>query len=149
MTTMPPISKYPQVTDLIPHRGAMLLIDEILALDESKATAAAVVRDSWPLIKDGLLGPTLLIEAIAQTVAAIYGWRRLQGVNLQRGYLVGVKSVVFYRANIPAGRSLTIHAEPLYEMATYGVFKGTVYCENQRAAEAEIQVLVKEGEEAS
>ena len=126
-----------------------MLIDEILgAWMRARPLRAAVVRDSWPLIKDGLLGPTLLIEVIAQTVAAIYGWRRLQGANLERGYLVGVKYATFHRADIPAGRSLTIHAESLYEMDTYGVFKGTVHCENELAAEAEIQVFVKEGGEA-
>lgn len=122
----------------------MLLVDEVLELDDSKATTAAVVRDDWPLIKDGLLGHTLLIELAAQTVAVVYGWRNLQGGDAQEGYLVGVKNSKFHTVDIPVGASVTSKVWPLYEMETYGVFKGTVYCEKELAAEVEIQVLVKE-----
>jgi predicted hotdog family 3-hydroxylacyl-ACP dehydratase len=69
----------------------MLLVDEMLELDDSKAASKALVRDDWPLIDNGFLGQTLLVEIVAQTVAAVYGWRRLQGGSAQRGYLVGIK----------------------------------------------------------
>lgn len=129
--------------DLIPHRGLMLLIDEVLELDESEATTATVVRDSWPLINNGTLGQTLLVELVAQTVAVVYGWRRIKGIDAQEGYLVGIKNAKFDTANIPVGSRLTTKVWPLYEMDAYGVFKGTVHCQSNSAAEIEIQVLVK------
>lgn len=139
------IAKYPSITELIPHRGVMLLVDEMLELDDSKATSVALVRDDWPLVDNGFLGQSLLIEIMAQTVAAIYGWRRLQGGGAQRGYLVGIKNAKLNSVAMPVGSSLTTKVEPLYEMDTYGVFKGNVHCGNEIAAEAEIQVLVQEG----
>lgn len=138
-------NKYPSVAELIPHRGVMRLIDEVLELDEGEATTASIVRNDWPLINDGLLGQTLLIEIAAQTVAVVYGWRRLNGKDAQEGYLVGVKNAKFQAADIPVGSKLTTRVWPLYEMDSYGVFKGTVHCGDELAAEAEIQVLVKLG----
>lgn len=56
------------VTDLIPHRAPMALIDEIVEIDlEGKSlTAAIVIRSEWT-------GNWVAIEYMAQTAAALAG----------------------------------------------------------------------------
>lgn len=57
------------VTELVPHRPPMVLIDEILDFDEESRslTAAIDVREEWK-------GNYVAIEYMAQTAAAVAGY---------------------------------------------------------------------------
>ena len=41
------------IEDLIPHRGRMLLLDDILRLDTEAAVSSTRVKETWPLV-DGI-----------------------------------------------------------------------------------------------
>ncbi len=50
---MEPYSDPYTVEDIIPHRGRMKLIDEILGYDGTTAETRATVTENWPLVENG------------------------------------------------------------------------------------------------
>ena len=96
------------ITDLLPHRGRMLLIDEILALAPNYGITAATVKTSWPLAGDNGVQPLVLIELAAQT-AGVYNSRQnlLEQDDAEtKGWLVGIKQTEFFIHNIPLYKAI-------------------------------------------
>jgi predicted hotdog family 3-hydroxylacyl-ACP dehydratase len=88
-----------QIEDLIPHRGRMKLIDEILEMDENRAVTRSVVRATWPLFDGESVSPLVLIELVAQTAGVSNAWERIKarGIDSEKmGWLVGIKSSRFF-----------------------------------------------------
>ena len=102
------------IKDLIPHRGRMLLIEEILEIDHSHAVTVAVADKSWPLAGNNGIQPLILVELAAQTAGVCNGWDRIinQGVDSEKkGWLVGVKQADFHVTTIPFNSRIIIRSE--------------------------------------
>lgn len=82
--------------DLIPHRGAMCLLDEIVAWDERRIAARANShrRPDNPLRRDGTLRAVHLCEYAAQAMA-VHGGLLAQrdGRVAAPGFLVSLRAV--------------------------------------------------------
>ncbi len=103
--------------DLLPHRGDLLLIDEILSLGPMHAVTRSKVRPGWPLAGEEGVQALVLIEVAAQTAGVCNGWDRIrtQGVDSdQMGWLVAVKRAEFFRDLLPLGRWVRAYAENTY-----------------------------------
>ena len=87
------------IEDLLPHRGRMLLIDEIIEVDDKKAVTGATVTELWPLFDGKAVSSLILIELVAQTAGIVNGWVRIEkkGKNSKKeGWLVGIKQSRFF-----------------------------------------------------
>lgn len=129
---------------LLPHRGRMLLVGEILSLDDEQATTLSVARRSWPLYRDGVVNPLILVELVAQTAGVHNGMRRLEarGEDSQtRGWLVGVKKAVFHVAAIALGESVTTTARNAFVFENLREITGTASIHGRLAAEVTLQVV--------
>lgn len=102
---------------LIPHAGAMCLIDEVVAWDEAAihARARSHVRDDNPLRSDGQLRALHLAEYGAQAMAIHGGLlARAQGAVAAPGYLVSLRDVELAVARIDdIDDALDVHAQRL------------------------------------
>jgi 3-hydroxyacyl-[acyl-carrier-protein] dehydratase len=84
------------IEQLLPHRKPMVMIDELVSFDQDSAVATKCFDDDSYGVDDGVVAEPLLIEALAQTVAAFHGkHRRLQGMEPTMGMLVGVNDFEF------------------------------------------------------
>jgi predicted hotdog family 3-hydroxylacyl-ACP dehydratase len=84
---------------LIPHRRPLRLIDEILEVDEDSAVTAATVAEQWPLFANGAVNPIVLIELVAQTALAHWGYTQIKksaDAVVRKGFLVGVQHADFF-----------------------------------------------------
>jgi predicted hotdog family 3-hydroxylacyl-ACP dehydratase len=100
------------ITDLVPHRGSMLLLDELLDDSLEVVRAAVTVRpDHLFLTPDGL--PAWVgVELMAQTVAAWAGLRRLErGEQIQLGFLLGTRKYECELPFFPVGARLVMSAQ--------------------------------------
>jgi predicted hotdog family 3-hydroxylacyl-ACP dehydratase len=102
---------------LIPHRGSMCLLDEVVAWDEGTIHARAVshTREDNPLRSDGRLRAIHLCEYGAQAMAVHGGLcARAAGGSASPGFLVSLRAVQLAVARIDdlAG-ALDVHAEKL------------------------------------
>lgn len=100
--------------DILPHRGNMVLISDILEADETHALTASVMSASFPLVEETGVQPLIMVELAAQTAGVCNGLERIrtQGIDSnQMGWLVGVKRAQFYVDCIPFGSTVVIRSE--------------------------------------
>ena len=129
---------------LLPHRGRMLLVGEILALDHEQATTLSVAQRNWPLYQDGIVSPLILVELVAQTAGVHNGLKRLKTQSSgseTRGWLVGVKNAVFHVSAILIGESVTTTARNAFVFENLREITGTAFINGRLAAEVILQVV--------
>lgn len=106
------MSRWP-ITELIPHGGDMILIDEVLRYgDEDIETRLRVRPDCLFSQADGSLPAWVGIELMAQSVAAYAGCQaRRAGAPVELGFLLGTRSFQCNVERFPAGSELRISAQ--------------------------------------
>jgi len=62
------------VEELLPHRGRMKLVDEIIEVDEERALTRSTVTDLWPFFDGKTVNALVLIELVAQTAGISNSW---------------------------------------------------------------------------
>ncbi len=100
--------------DLLPHRGNMLLIDEVLEADTSHAVTRTVISNSFPLLSEDGVGSLIMVELAAQTSGVCNGLDRIQSEGRDSGtmgWLVGIKRAHFHIDCIPLGGTVVTCAE--------------------------------------
>ena len=119
------------VRDLLPHRGAMLLVDKVRSVDleDRRITCSAIVREDSLFLHRGTLQMCSLVEYMAQTMAAFVGYRgRKAGEStVHRGYLVGARKLEFVEATLLVGDELFIDVREDATIGDYGSYLGTVF----------------------
>ena len=115
------------IEDLLPHRGRMKLVDEILQLDDEVAVTAATATRKWPLFDGRAISPLVLVELVAQTAGIKNGLDRIriQGPDAdKRGWLVGIKRARFRVDAIFPGDRIVTRAWNAYQLETYFNIEG-------------------------
>ncbi len=138
---------YPKVTDLIPHRPPMLLIDKILDVQETAGMVQAFVNPTHLFLrKDGSLSPEAYSEFIAQSFGACEACRRLQR-NLTidgGGYLSSVRDMQVFE-NAVSGDVLTVHTEKVDECFNTYIVRGEVFRGEQKMAHSTVYIFMWQG----
>ncbi|MFH1154723.1 MAG: hypothetical protein V1793_12990 [Pseudomonadota bacterium] len=130
--------------DLLPHRNKMLLIDEILDVDESATVSKSVVTGKWPLAGSGSVSPIVLIELAAQTAGINNSIKRIKDRGKQdgnMGWIVGIKSAVFYVDAIPMGATVITRTQNSFCYEDFREITGTVTVEGQVVGEITLQLV--------
>ena len=129
---------------ILPHRGRMLLIDEILELDDDGAVTRSVVTERWPFFNGRDVNTIVLIELVAQTAGVHNGWIRdkLHGPAAdKKGWIVGIRQARLMVNAIPLGTGLITRSKNQMEFEGFRDIFGTVAVETQIVAEIAIQLL--------
>ncbi len=97
---------------LLPHRGAMLLLDRFLDGDVDWARAEAGIDETHPFNEPGLGVPSwALIEIFAQTAALIGGLQaRAERVPVPQGFLLGTRRFSCSVPHVAVGTTLVLEA---------------------------------------
>ncbi len=141
-----------RASELLPHSGNIVLLDEILFCDDDALTARTTVKPNpaRPGLTrpglfnqaDGSLPPWIGLEILAQAVAAWSGWQALvTGRPVRMGFLLGTRQ---YECRVDAfapGAVLTVHIErTLQDNAGMGVFQGSIQEGARQIAQARLNV---------
>lgn len=135
------------IETLVPHRGTMLLIAEIIHFDDGAAVTRAVVSERWPLCTPAGADPLVLIELVAQTAAVNNGWEIIQRQGPERdhrGWIVGIKTAHLFVDTIAVGTSLVIESRNQFAYENFREIQGTVKIEEQVVAEVILQLMQAE-----
>jgi predicted hotdog family 3-hydroxylacyl-ACP dehydratase len=138
------------IETLLPHRGRMKLVEEIVALDEDHAVSRSVVRNGWPLCDGRSVSAIVLIELVAQTAGINNGWIRIQrhGPAVDRkGWIVGISRADLYVDRLKTGTRLTVRAENRFAFEGFREIQGTVEADGRVLAEATLLLLRSEPEQ--
>lgn len=118
----------PAIEQLLPHRPPMLLLDRLLSADELNAVAEIRITpaSTFFISSDGVEGvPAWVgIEYMAQTIAALAGWRALRkGLPVPTGYLLGTRHYACTLAHFRSGQTLTIEvSEQMFDDNGLGAY---------------------------
>ncbi len=130
--------------DLLPHRGNMLLIDEVLEVESTYAVTRSVVSKSWPLTDEEGVHPLILVELAAQAAGVCNGWDRIitQGLDSdQMGYLVGIKRARFHIERILFDRAVIARAENTYNFENLREIFCALHLDDRVIAEVTLQLF--------
>lgn len=132
------------IEDLLPHRGRMLLIDEVLEVTDTTAVTCATVTDKWPLFDGQVVDSLILIELVAQTAGVNNGWVRIKQHGLdseKKGWLVGIKQSRFLLESVALNDRIITRAENQFEYEGYRQILGTARIDKMLIGEVALQVI--------
>ena len=132
------------IEDLLPHRGKMLLVDEILELEATYGVTASIANSSWPLAGDNGIQPLILVELAAQTAGVCNGWDRIinQGVDSEKkGWLVGVKQADFHITTIPFNSRIITRSENTHKYDLLREISSTMQINNTIIGNVILQLI--------
>jgi len=133
------------VTDYLPHRPPMLLIDDIVEVTDQRAVCRATIHPDCVFAIDGVVHPSALIEFVAQACAIHLGVRSAQGGEPPRlGLIVACREVSLGVDHLAVGDELTIVAERVVGRTQVAAFIGTVTRGELRCATVELSVVAGE-----
>lgn len=120
----------PDVESLIPHRGAMRLVERLLERGDAIRCLARID----PRHADGGFAPVVLaLEAMAQAGAVAGG--------PVRGWLVSVADASFEVPALPVGVPLLVQARPMPSAPPLALFEGSVAAGGRLLARARLGVM--------
>lgn len=134
----------PAIEDLIPHRGTMLLLDQVIEFESESTTAEYEPRaDAWYADEGGNMPAWIGIELMAQTIAAHVALiKRSEDAPQKQGALVGARR---YTSTIPAftlGRPLRISVRMIYcDASGLAAYECSIADGNERVASATLKVF--------
>ena len=123
------MAAFPAIEELLPHRGAMLLLDAVLSGDENSIVVEATVPETaWYLDEQGGMPAWIGIELMAQAIAAHTGLKgRLRGEPPKRGVLLGTRAYHCRVASFRPGSPLQVSARMTYmDEGGFGAFDCTI-----------------------
>lgn len=131
------------LTELVPHRGNMLLLDELLDESIEEVRCAVTVRRDHLFVTDEGMPAWVGVELMAQTVASWAGLRRLErGEQVQLGFLLGTRRYETKRPFFPFGARLIIGArQELVSEQGLAVFVCTISLDGEVIATASLNAF--------
>lgn len=131
------------IEKLLPHRGAMKLIDEVIEINERHCVTVSTVSPRWPLYEDGHVDPIILVELAAQTAGINFGWHEMREGKgaAKQGWLVGIKRADFFCNKIPLGSAIVVTVEEQSKNGTYATISGTAQVGSDSVGRIELQVF--------
>ncbi len=135
------------VENYVPHRGAMLLLDRLIAADVDSAVAEVTVPRGGLFLHDAGLPSWVGMEYMAQTVAAWAGWNALRkGQAVKIGFLLGSRRYETAQAFFAPGALLrvSVHCDLMGDNGL-GMFDCRIHGQDETAlASARISVFEPE-----
>ncbi|MEC5163277.1 MULTISPECIES: ApeP family dehydratase [unclassified Janthinobacterium] len=101
---------YPDIRELLPHGGAMVLLDRVLWADDEALCAEVAIRADSLFCDGAAVGAWVGVEYMAQAIAAHAGYlARLRGEPLKVGFLLGARRYEAQRPGFAVGSVLRVH----------------------------------------
>lgn len=140
------MSQFLPIEQYLPHRGAMRLLDDLLDADDDHAVAAVRIRHDTPFLENGVLPTWVIVEYMAQTIAAWAGFQARQRAQpVKIGFLLGTRRFDAMRPALTPGAHLRIEARCEFKTdAGLGMFSCTAWEEDTLIAQAQLSVFEPE-----
>ncbi|PCC74810.1 Predicted 3-hydroxylacyl-ACP dehydratase, HotDog domain [Nannocystis exedens] len=135
------MTAFPPVAELVPQRPPMLLLDEVVAADDDGITCAAVVRPDNLFLAGGRVHASVLLEYMAQAIAAFAGLRaRVDHQPPALGLIAACRNLELHAEHLAVGDPLQIVATRVFAGAM-AEYRAAVTRHGQPLAEAVLSVV--------
>jgi radical SAM protein with 4Fe4S-binding SPASM domain len=127
--------------EIIPQKSPMRIIDELVSVGERSGEVSVVVSAEMPFVgEEGTLDGTAYFELLAQSIAALNGFKQLGGSQEPSGgYLVGAQNLEIL-APARVGDVLKVSVYKDLRFGGFGIVKGTVSRNDTMLARGEIKI---------
>lgn len=123
------------------HRGPMAFIDALVDVQPGCARCVATIRRDNPFLTNDRLPAWILVEYLAQSVAAFAGYlRAVEGKPRRHGLLIGCRNLRLTDAAPGVGDRLEMHVEEVVHLDDFGRFTGTARLEGRTVADGSLLV---------
>ncbi|WP_159471685.1 hypothetical protein [Dyadobacter sp. 3J3] len=130
------------ITNFIPHRAPFLMIDNLIFADAERFESDFFIEENNVLVRSGYFEESGLIENIAQTCAAGFGFLdHGNGAEPKIGFIGAVTKLEVFE--LPAIHSkINTIVTPTYQLGNIFLVKGENYCNGRKLLECEIKIVV-------
>jgi predicted hotdog family 3-hydroxylacyl-ACP dehydratase len=102
---------FPAVSELVPQKPPMLLLDHVVAFGDERVSCSATPRADSIFLTNGQIPGVLTLEYMAQAVAAYVGLSRHgEGGKAKIGYIISARNFELSAEYLHLDEELTIHA---------------------------------------
>lgn len=102
------------IEDLLPHSGPSVFLDRLVSVDEDQIRCAVVVTPGRRFITERGVGTSIVIEWMAQAIAAFAGFQRLQQSEpIEVGFLISCRLAEFHIPWLAPGTECEVRAHVL------------------------------------
>jgi predicted hotdog family 3-hydroxylacyl-ACP dehydratase len=132
------------ILELIPQRAPFVMITELMDVREQSATSSFKILEENIFVKDGQFQESGLIENIAQTAAAMSGYKaKVSGSAAEIGFLGSVKNLrIYYLPDVDSNLTTEVCLEN--QVMNVNLLKGFIRQEDKLVAECEMKVFIIE-----
>lgn len=120
----------------LPHRPPFRFVDRVVSRAEASAEMAIDLGPTDARLTNGVLPPLMLLESLAQTIAAFSG---MQAGGAEPGMLVEIDRARLLRA-APAGASVRLVVERRHALGNMSRFGARAELAGELLVEAELTV---------
>ena len=132
------------IKKLIPHRDPFVMIDELISVDEQEIVSAFTIEKDNVLNESGGFSDAGLIENIAQTCAAGFGYLDShKGEEAKLGFIGAINKLKTH--SIPVvGETITTKVNMLQQFENVILIKGVNYSGDNALLECEMKIVIIE-----
>lgn len=118
---------FPDVAEILPHRGPAIVLRAVLSADLSSIRCSTVPLGATSLAREGGVPAAMGLEVLAQAAAAFLGYGG--GTRPLGGYLVSARFVELKVTHLPPGESLVASVEQIATSGPSASFSGRLMSE--------------------
>lgn len=131
------------ITKIIPQQFPFVMVDNLVSADEKEFKSTFKVEENNLFFKDGKLQEPALIENIAQTVAAGFGYVDKQGGGKPKiGFIGGISKLVVH--SLPSlNKTIETSVTQLHQFENIYLIKGENFCDGGLLVECEMKIVIE------
>ena len=134
------------ITDLIPQRAPIVMVDEFLGIDDNVSKTCLTVRNDNIFVDEGMLSECGLIEHIAQSAAARVGYVfKTNNQEIPIGYIGSVNN--FELKEFPkVGEVISTEIEIIQEVFNITLIQAKCYINDVEIASCKMKIFLDNNE---
>lgn len=138
----PKVERMFPVAEILPHRGRMVLIDEVIAVDGGTIRCGVHIRPDSAFVRGSTVATIVCLEYMAQTTGALLGlWAAQIGGRVTGGLLLGTPEFELHVPELDVGDRVEVECTHLWGHDDVWKFSGAAYRGGQRVAAGTLNVL--------
>ena len=123
---------YPPISELVPHHGPMVLLDELVHWEPGRARCRLKIKPETRFVTNGVASTIVAIEYMGQAVAACCGYAAFRGGDdIRVGMIIGCRRMDIEVPEVGVGDELTIEVSEVRAQQEISVYE----CEARRGSE--------------
>jgi len=131
------------ITDFIPQRTPMVMIDQLLSAESDSAMSSFLITNDNIFVEDGKFTEPGLVENIAQTAAAMVGHHcALNKIPVPIGFIAAVKDLKI-NSTPPPGSIISTKVKVTNTVMDVTIVEGVVLLAEEVICTCEMKILIK------